>query len=252
MPLDFPKFVPMYKSISYFIVFFLSFSAAAQEHAADETATLMRRDVVAGLNFNTHGWGIAFFYGFQKNYKYKNTIGFTFTNIRHEKEHKIYGDLSNSKGYYYGKLNSLVSLRPTFGGKLVLFKTRRESGIEISAKWHLGPSLGLLKPVYLRIDKYNAPPVDERYDPTLHNHGNIASRSAWIKGLGDAKFIPGAFGKFAFDFDFSRIRSTVSGGEIGVMVDYFFSDNIELLYKNPTSNLFTCLYLQFNFGQKLY
>ena len=242
----------MYKSLGYLFFFLLPFSLAGQEHATAEINTLMRRDVVAGLNFNTHGWGIAFFYGFQKNYKYKNTVGFTFTNIRHEKEYKIYGDLSNSKGYYYGKLNSLVSFRPTFGGKLVLFKTRRENGIEIAAKWHLGPSIGLLKPVYLRIDKYNAPPVDERYNPSLHNHGNIASRSSWIKGLSDAKIIPGAFAKVGFDFDFSKIRSTVSGGEFGLMVDYFFSNNIEILYNNPASSLYTCLYLQFNFGQKLY
>jgi len=242
----------MYKSALYILIFLLSFSAVAQEHATDETTTLMRRDIIGGINFNTHGWGLACSYGFQKNYKYKNTIGFTFTNIRHEKEYKIYGDLSNSKGYYLGKLNSLVSFRPTFGGKLVLFKTRREGGIEISAKWHLGPSIGMLKPVYLRIDKVNSTPVDERYDPAVHNPGNIASRSSWVKGLSDAKFVPGIFAKVGFDFDFSHVRTTISGGEFGCMFDYFFYPDVDLLYNNDNPNYYACLYLQFNLGQKLY
>lgn len=242
----------MYKRLLHILIFLSPFAAFNQEHATDETSTLMRRDVVGGINFNTHGWGFACFYGFQKNYKYKNTVGFTVTNIRHEKEQKIYGDFGNSKGYYYGKLNSLVSFRPTFGGKLVLFKSKRENGIEISAKWHLGPSLGLLKPVYLRIDKFSSPPVDERYDPTIHFPENIASRSSWFKGLGQAKFIPGAFGKFGFDFDFSTVKTTISGGEFGIMIDYFFTPEVEILYNNPNSNYYACLYLQFNFGQKLY
>ena len=67
----------------------------------------------------------------------------------------------SSRGYFYGKLNSLVCFRPTYGGKLILFQAKRENGIEISYKWHLGPSFGLLKPVYLKIAKFNSNPIDE-------------------------------------------------------------------------------------------
>lgn len=225
----------------------------AQEHAPAETPVLMRREINGSLHFNTGGWGVGASYGFQKNFKYKNTVGFLFTNIRHEKEQKIFPDqILNSRGYYYGKLNSLVSLRLTYGGKLVIFKTRRDNGIEISAKWDLGPSFGLLKPVYLRIDKLNSTTIDERYDPTLHNAGNINSRSSWLKGLGDAKFIPGIHGRLGFDFNFSTVRDAISGGEFGIMCDYFFSDHLEILYNNPQSNYFARLYLQFNFGRRLY
>ncbi|MBI3133166.1 MAG: hypothetical protein HYZ14_00680 [Bacteroidetes bacterium] len=242
----------MYKSALFFAFLITPFLAGAQEHAQEETTTLMRGDIVGGLHFNTRGWGIAASYGFQKNYKYKNTVGFTFSNIRHEKEQKIYPDIiTNTKGYYYGKLNSLVSLRLTYGGKLVLFQSKRENGIEIAAKWEVGPSLGLLKPVYLKIDKLNIT-VDERYDPTLHNSGNINSRSSWFKGLGEARFMPGAFVKAGVDFNFSPVREVISGGEFGVIFDYFFTDSVQILYNNPDMNYFTGLYLQFNFGRRLY
>lgn len=244
----------MYKSWTYLFFCLLGLTAWAQEVDNGESNVLLRSDYSVGLNFNTHGWGFAFDYGWQKNYKYKQIAGFTCTNIRHEKEHKIYGPLSNSKGYYLGKLVSVVSFRPHYGGKLVLFKAKRDNAIEISAKWSLGPSLGLVKPVYLKIDKTGAQAVDERYDPAnvLHNAGNISSRSSWFKGLGEANFRAGLFGKFGFDFNFSALKNGISGGEFGIMLDYFPGREIEIMHNNPNSNFFSVLYLQFNLGQKLY
>ncbi|MBD3637720.1 MAG: hypothetical protein HUJ25_10225 [Crocinitomicaceae bacterium] len=242
----------MYKRCLYLIFLFSTFSVSAQEVENGESKVLMTRDYSVGLNFNTRGWGLAFDYGWQKNYKYKQTVGFTCTNIRHEKEHKIFGALSNSKGYYLGKLKSLVSFRPHYGGKLILFKAKRENGIEIAAKWSGGPSFGLVKPVYLKIEKIGAQAVDERYDPSIHNSGNISSRSSWFKGLGESKIRMGVFGKFGFDFNFGALKNSISGGELGVMLDYFPGRKIEIMYNNENSNFFSSLYLQFNIGQKLY
>lgn len=243
----------MYKRYTVFILLFTTVFSFAQEVEMGESKALMRRDYAVGLNFNTRGWGLAFDYGWQKNYKYKHTAGFTCTNIRHEKEHKIYGALSNSKGYYLGKLESVVSFRPHYGGKLRLFKAKRENGIEISGKWTVGPSFGLIKPVYLKIDKISlGQSVDERYDPTVHNPGNISARSSWFKGLGEANMRIGVFGKFGFDFNFAALKNGVSGGEFGVMMDYFPGRQVEIMHNNDNSNFFTALYLQFNLGQKLY
>ena len=62
----------------------------------------------------------------------------------------------------------------------------------------------------------------------------------------------GAFGKFGFDFNFGALKNSISGGEFGVMLDYFPGRDIEIMYNNPNSNFFASLYLQFNIGQKLY
>lgn len=240
----------------YIIGLLICFSGYSQEVDKEEGETLLRRDFSFGLNFNANsgatGWGMGFEFGVQKNYKYKNTFGFTFTNIRHPKEYKIYSSYSNSRGYYFGKLNSFVSLRPTIGGKLALFNAKRENGIEISFKWNLGPSIGLLKPVYLRIDKLGGNPKDERYDPTMHNVENITSRSSWSKGLSEASFDLGVFAKAGMDFNFSPLRNKISGGELGVMIDYIVGKPVVILYNNPGQNLFASVYLQFNIGQKLY
>ena len=243
----------MYKWSTYILLMLLSFQMLGQEVDLGKTSTLMRKEYSFGLNINTRGWGFAFDYGWQKNYKYKQTVGFTVTNIRHEKEHKIYGGLNNStKGYYLGKLESLISFRPQYGGKLILFNAKRENGIEVALKWNTGVSFGLVKPVYLKIEKINSNAIDERYNPTIHNTGNITSRSSWFVGLGEANIRMGAFGKFGFDFNFSALKNSISGGEFGIMLDYFPGKRIEILHNNSNSIFYSSLYLQFNLGQKLY
>ncbi|MDA7803755.1 hypothetical protein N8987_04195 [Crocinitomix sp.] len=246
----------MIQKYTYILLLLVSFASFAQEPDKDDGGVVMRRDFLFGLNFNANsgstGWGMGFEYGIQKNYKYRRTFGFTLTNIRHPKEFKIYNDLSSSRGYFFGKLNSLVSFRPTYGGKLVLFQAKRENGIEITYKWAVGPSIGLVKPVYLKILKFGNNTVDEQYDPSAHNTENIASRSPWTIGLSEATLNVGGFFKTGFDFNFSNEKNKISGGEIGLMVDYFPLKSLHLLNNNPERNLFTSIYLQFNLGQKLY
>ncbi len=240
----------------YIVLVLVSFSGVAQVPDKEDGKTVMRRHVLGGINFNANagatGWGLGFEYGFQKTYKYKHIVGFTVTNIRHPKEYKVFSVFSNSRGYYFGKLFSLVSFRPTFGGKRYLFRAKRENGIEIAFKWNLGPSIGLLKPVYLRINKLNTTPKDERYDPSVHNFENIASRSNWVKGLNESSLALGVFTKMGIDFNFSNEQNKISGGEIGFMIDYFVGSPVALLHKNEGERLFASLYLQFNLGQKLY
>ncbi len=241
-----------------FIGLFLSISLQgfSQEPDKDAGGTVMRREFSFGLNFNANaganGWGTAFDYSIQKTYKYKQSFGFTCTNIRHPKEFNVVSVNGSSRGYFYGKLNSLVCFRPTYGGKLILFQAKRENGIEISYKWHLGPSFGLLKPVYLKIAKFNSNPIDERYNPAVHNAENISGRSPWTKGLSESEIKIGLFLKTGFDFNFSTVTNKISGGEIGFMVDFFPTSAIQLAHNNPSQKIFPSLYLQFNLGQKLY
>ena len=240
-----------------FIGLFLTIglSGFSQEPDKDAGGTIMRREFSIGLNFNANaganGWGPSFEYSFQKTYKYKHSFGFTCTNIRHPKEFSVVNINGSSRGYFYGKLNSLVCFRPTFGGKLMLFQSKRENGIEISYKWHLGPVFGLLKPVYLKIAKFNTNPIDERYNPTIHNTENISGRSPWAKGLGESEIKIGLFLKSGFDFNFATVSNKISGGEIGFMVDFFPSSSIQLANNNPSQKIFPSLYLQFNLGQRL-
>jgi hypothetical protein len=240
------------KAISIFIAIFFNCYSFSQELEDNTSDILLTRDFSVGINLNTTGWGATFEYNIQKTYKYRHSLGLIFTNIRHEKEYKISGT-SGSKGYYYGKINSLISFRPNYGGNLLLYKSKRENGIEIQYKWKIGISLGLVKPVYLEVEKNinnNFIHFPERYDPNIHYPGTIYSRSNWTRGLGQSKLQTGLFLKNGVDFNFSHSKRAISGGEIGLMVDYFPTNKIEIMYNVENFNFFTALYLQFNLGKK--
>jgi hypothetical protein len=239
--------------ITYLIGFLISINSFSQEIDKGEAGLLLTKEYIVGLNFNTLGWGAAFDLGRQKNFKYKNTFGFVLTNIRHQKEYKLIGT-SGTKGYYFGKINSVVALRLTYGGNLKIFKSVRENGIEIQYKWRIGPSFGLVKPVYLEIDKsINSgflAHFPERYNPEIHFPGIIYSRSSWVEGIKESNVQLGVYVKTGLDFNFSTFKTGISGGEIGFMVDYYPLNNIEILYQQKGLNLFASLYLQFNLGKK--
>jgi hypothetical protein len=227
-------------------------SSYAQEAETPEIDRLLSSEFVVGLNLNTRGWGFDFEYGRQKTVKYTTTYGLMVTNIRAQKEHKLIGT-NGSRGYYFGKLNSLIGFRLGYGSNVKLYKSLRENGIGVEFKWKVGPSFGLVKPVYLEIDKpVNGAfrQVSQRYDPSIHFPGTINSRSSWFKGLGDASFKLGVFAKSGFDFNFSQMKSGISGGSVGVMLDYYPLNNVEILYKETGLDLFMSLYLQFNLGKK--
>jgi hypothetical protein len=240
--------------IIYSLIFIILVKGSlAQELDPGQIDALLTKDFSVGLNLNTSGWGFAFDNNIQKTYKYKKSYGILLTNIHHPKEYKVLGTLG-SKGYYYGKINSLVSLRPYYGGKLTLFKSVRQNGVEISYKWGVGLSLGIVKPVYVEINTIESgnlihQPV--RYDPEQHFYGSIYSRSSWSKGLGESKLATGVFLKQGVSFNFSTFRTSLSGGEIGFIIDYYPLNKIELMYLQKNNNLFASLYLQFNLGKKL-
>ncbi|HHB51617.1 MAG TPA: hypothetical protein ENK75_01020 [Saprospiraceae bacterium] len=239
--------------ILYSLLFLsLATTSLAQELDPGQIDALLTKDFSVGLNLNTSGWGGAFDYNIQKTYKYKKSFGLLLTNIHHPKEYKVLGTLG-SKGYYYGKINSLVSLRPYYGGKLTLFKSIRQNGVEISYKWGIGMSIGIIKPVYVEINSIESgnlihQPI--RYDPSQHFYGQIYSRSPWSKGLGESKLAPGVFTKQGLSFTFSTFNTGLSGGEIGFILYYYPINKNELMYLQKTNNLFASLYLQFNLGKK--
>lgn len=236
----------------FWILFGLKSIGLTQELAPNETGLLMTKSFEAGLNFNTAGWGVSAEYTKQKNVKYKFNYGLQISSIHHPKEYKILGT-SGTKSYYFGKLNSLVGVRFTYGGNLLLFESKRNNGVEIYWKWKVGPNLGLLKPVYLKIDYASGGGIVqevEKYEPETHNAGDIYSRASWWKGLGEAKLAPAVFVKSGFEFNFAIQKDKIAGGELGVMIDYFPLGEVELLYNSENNSFFPAIYLQFNLGQK--
>jgi hypothetical protein len=239
--------------IAFFLI--LPLGLFAQLPADTKGEGLLRKEWSLGAVIATDGWGLQFNWLKQKSARYKHMYGGQITTIRHPKEVKSFTSIfQNSRGYYYGKLNSLIALRPYFGGKRILFEPVRDQGVQISWIWSAGMSFGLVKPVYLKIQQLPGGEqtgiTEERYTPEIHHVENIYGRSSWFKGLGQSSLAIGTFFRSGVFFDLSVRKFALWGIEIGVQMDVFTS-RIPLMYATNDRFIFPSLYVQLALGRRL-
>jgi hypothetical protein len=204
----------------------VSFAQKEQSMYDDASRTLYSREVYGGPLVHGDGWGGTLRYG--KYVTARNCVmyGLDIVSMKHPKEIKSFNPwYQDARGYFYGKLNSMFIIRPTYGGKHRVTEKVRKSGVEVNYLWGIGPSLGFLKPVYLQIGTPGDYPYvsisTERYDPDKHFANNIFGRASWFKGLGETRIYPGAFGRFAFNFEYAGDNTGVRALEVGASMDAY-------------------------------
>src|SRR5690606_4037741 len=92
-----------------------------------------------------------------------------------------------------------------------------------------GPSLAILKPVYLEIyyptpDNQSGFLVSERYDPAKHTDPTVIfGNSSFFKGLSEVQGKIGLHVKGSLQFDWSDYSDQVQSIELGTVIDAFGS-----------------------------
>ncbi|HRE73334.1 MAG TPA: hypothetical protein PK637_11795 [Flavobacteriales bacterium] len=237
------------------VLFVMPFLAWAQKPASEDIGLVYRKEVVGGGILHSSGVGLHFRYGVQKSYKNKLSFGADFVNMRNPKEVKVSNpNYDDGRGYYYGKLNGVMVLRPFFGERRILFQKLREQGVEVGYNWGIGPSIAMLKPVYLQViyptnSPFEMRTVDERYDPSKHNVDNIYGRSRWGLGMDELKMRLGGHARFGLHFEFSPEEDRFKALEVGAAFD-LFPAKIPIMANELNKPYFFTLYLNFIFGRK--
>jgi hypothetical protein len=198
----------------------------AQQTIYDEARVLYRKELLGGVMIHGDGWGVNFYHGKHTTAKDRRMLGIEIASMKHPKEIKSFNPFyEDSRGYFYGKQNTMLVLRPTFGGKHQIADKIRRSGVEVNYVWGIGPSLAFVKPVYLQIGKPDNFPyeiiVTERYDPAVHDIQNIFGRASWFNGFGEMRIYPGGFGRFGFNFEHSGQASGIKAIEVGASMDAY-------------------------------
>ncbi len=201
-------------------------SVCAQQTIYEETRVPFKRELYGGILIHGDGWGLQFYHATYSTAERRRLLGVEVVGMKHPKEVKSFNPYyEDSRGYFYGKSNSLLVVRPTVGQKIQITDKIRRSGVEVNFIWGVGPSLGLLKPVYLQIGKPDRIPyaniVVERYDPAVHDVQNIYGRASWFNGLNEMKVYPGGFGRIAFSFEYSGQTTGLKGIEVGATMDAY-------------------------------
>jgi len=221
----------------------------------DDTKLLYRNEMSIGGIVHSNGFGANFRRGQHVTGTRKRVLEIELVNYRHPKEVKTVNPaFDNAKGFYYGKLNSLLILRPGIGYQNVIFSKPEKSGVEIRYVTFIGGSIGLAKPVYLQILKRT--PIDnyydlatEKYDPALHFPDNIYGRAPYFKGFDEMKIYPGGYAKFGLTFEYGAFDDAVKAIETGVCVD-LYPKVVPLMATQRNQQVFVSLYLHFLYGRK--
>ena len=220
----------------------------------DDTKLLYRNEQTFGLVIHSNGFGIDYRRGKHVTAMRKRVFEFEFVNYRHAKEVKTSNPYYDAaKGYYYGKLNSFLILRPGIGYQNVIYTKPEHNGVEVRYVIFIGPSLGFAKPVYLEIlEKTTTPPqevVVEKYDPTKHFTDNIYGRAPYLRGLSETKLYPGGYVKLGLNFEYAPLDDMVRGIETGICLD-IYPKVIPIMATQHNHQVLVSLYLQFTFGRK--
>jgi hypothetical protein len=175
-----------------------------------------------GINLNTQQGllgGVNFRYSKKITDKMYHSFSVEFVDIKDKKELRV---INAAGGFYVpGKQNFLYAIRPQYGRELVLFHKAREKGVQVNLIGAIGPTLGIVSPYMIQyFDGSNTTVV--AYDPTVHtSFGSIQGTGSLGESLSRARLHAGASFKSSLVFEYSSLRGSLIGMEIGFMADMF-------------------------------
>jgi hypothetical protein len=235
---------------SFFIILIISlcsYPVLAQEEEDEE----YRSEIVYGLNFNTNGGiigGAIFKYSQAVSSSMYQTFGVEVVNVKHPKELRLSNQ--QASGFIPGKQNYLFAVRPQYGRELVLFRKAPDEGVQINAVAAAGPTLGLVKPYYILYSYSSTDVRSEGYDPGRHTDlGRIIGNGSIFEGFDEIRIVPGIHFKAGLSFELSGFRNSVTGFEVGFMLEQYTSQII-LMPQAANRSFYTSGYLNLFFGSK--
>lgn len=231
--------------------------AWAQQTIYEDSRVPYKREWYGGALIHGDGWGMHVFYARHRTAVDRSLYGLEIVGMKHPKEVKSFNPYyEESRGYFFGKSNAFLIVRPTVGRKHQITDKIRRTGVELNYVWGIGPSLGLAKPVYLEIGKPDNVPyqefVVERYDPSIHSVQNIYGRASWFRGFGELSLYPGAYGRAGLNFEYSGQTTGIKSLEIGASLDAYpvVIPIMAELEGVRNKQFFFELYLAVQFGKK--
>lgn len=222
----------------------------AQQEEEEEDA--YEREFVWGINKNTNGGYIG---GFNVKLSRRigdevfSTYGLEIANVKHPKEARI--PALSGGSFILGKQSYLYALRLSYGRERVLFKKGPQQGVQIAVLVSGGPTLGIIAPYYVEVSGGGPGGFTktEPYDPTKHNKDNVFGTGRPLEGIGESSFTAGLHVRGGFSFEFGTFRSSVSGLEVGLMMEAY-PEEIVLVAGSYAQQFFPSAYITLFHGSR--
>ena len=239
------KFSSVLKKAVFVSFFFLLFigGVVAQENDYDYT-----REFIWGINKNSRGGLIGgFIFRTSRAIRpgYYATYGLQLMNVRHPAESRIVSRTGNF--FTVGKTHSLYAIRGQYGRSYTIFKKASQQGVQINALGAVGPTIGLEAPYYVEINQA----VREPYDPKnpAHSVENITGTGYLLQGLFQSNVVLGLNMKAGLSFEFGTFKSSVSGFEVGFLMDAY-TRKIRMIPEAKNYALWPTVYITLFYGSR--
>jgi hypothetical protein len=223
---------------------------------SSNTSFMYENESSFGLMPHTKGFGLCAQFTKHKTADNYRLLDFNFYSLKHAKEIKLPNpDVTNSRAYVFGKLNSLYILKANYGARRILADKLAKNSVRINLNYSVGPILGIVKPVYYDVKIYdrenNTYTVEsERFD--LENTTmqlNTVGTTHFPKGWSESTFMFGANAKTSLSFEWGREDNKFYSLETGVMVDAFPKD-VPIFAYIKNDKAFINLFLAFSYGTR--
>jgi hypothetical protein len=253
--------MPMKRNILF--LFFMVFTAggyfahAQYEAVPDSTPdnVLFEQQWTLGAMIHTNGWGLKFRKGHNVAALRQFMWELEFSTYKSSKEvRSINPYFSDSRSYFYGKLNYVWFFRGGVGQQHILNRKPYWGGVQLSWLYYGGLSVAVTKPVYLYIIHFNSGFTDyevreEKYDPEVHFTDNIYGRGPFLAGFTQIGVHPGVYVKTGLDFEFGVKNKQINSLEVGGIFDYS-PIPVPIMAYNPKQSFFLTLYVSVMFGKR--
>ena len=243
--------------ITLLIVLLSSGSLFAQEENENDTTSdivLMEKQWTLGLLLHTNGWGLRLRIGKNITFLRQRIWEMEYSTYKTPKEIRVINPMfSDAKSYIYGKLNYVSFLRGGIGFQHILNRKPYWGGVQLSAIYYGGISLGITKPMYLYIihvqslNEYVI--LEEKYNPEIHFVEDIYGRGSFLTGITQLGFYPGIYLKGGLEFEFGTKNKRINSLEVGATFD-FSPIAIPIMAYNPKQMYFITLYVGFSLGKR--
>lgn len=238
-------------------------STVTRPQTSNYKGILYSKETTFEAELHTNGFLLGLNFGKLLTYYKTPIIHISLGELRHPKEvqqSEIYnfGAGNSNRSFIFGKQNNFFVVRAGMGKKYYFSEKAAKNGLAVGLRWELGPSLGLLKPYYLRLRQFadsgvQVNIVDKKYSPEIEDWFldtyAIEGSSGFSKGLSELSVVPGIHFRGGVHFDWGAFDEFVKAGEMGIMVDAF-PKKIPIMVSQENQRIFINLYLSLQLGKR--
>lgn len=239
------------------LTFFLLLSSyssflTGQGEIDEQRRILLRDERTFGVALNSNGFGGDYKYARRINAKNHIIYQVEFMSLKHPKEIKITNNIYSNKSFVFGKQNNFFVLKGQYGKQTEIYRKNDAGGISIRYNYSIGPTLGILKPIYYEV-LYTTGIAWEYYSKiekfsTSTHQSDIYGRASFFKGFDELSLVPGISTKAGFTFEYSRIDEAIHSIEIGIGMD-LYPKEIPIMAIENNNFFFLNLYAGYRFGK---